>query len=51
MIEDVMMQKLIIVPHLFRRITGSFAFLQHRFISGGFMHSFGSEEMLLYYFW
>ncbi|MDH3348411.1 MAG: hypothetical protein OEM02_10005 [Desulfobulbaceae bacterium] len=38
------------VSHLFCRITGSFVFLPHRFISGCFMQSLGSDEMLLYYF-
>lgn len=45
-----MLQKKIIVPHRVRRITGSFAFLPHRFISGGFMQSLGPDELLLYYF-
>lgn len=48
--EDVMLRKKIIVPHRVRRISGSFAFLPHRFISDGFMKSLGADELLLYYF-
>lgn len=50
MMEDVMLRKKIIVPHRVRRIRGSFAFLPHHFLSGGFMQSLGADELLLYYF-
>ena len=45
-----MLLKKILVPHRVRRINGSFAFVPHRFISGGFMKSLGADELLLYYF-
>ncbi len=33
-----------------RRITGSFAFIEHRFLRHGFWASLGHHELLLYFF-
>lgn len=33
-----------------RKITGSFSWIDHRFISGGFIHDLSREEILIYLF-
>jgi len=37
-------------PHRVRKITGSFAFIEHRFIRNGFFSSLSHQELLLYVF-
>jgi len=37
-------------PHRVRKITGSFAFIEHRFIRKGFFSSLSHQELLLYVF-
>ncbi len=33
-----------------RKIEGSFSWIDHRFISGGFIHDLSREEILIYFF-
>jgi len=35
-------------PHRIRKISGSFAFIEHRFLRDGFWDSLGHDELLLY---
>lgn len=44
------MDKTPICPRRVRRITGSFAFIEHRFLRGGFLSSLTHHELLLYFF-
>ena len=37
-------------PHRIRKITGSFAFLEHRFLRDGFWASLDHQQLLLYLF-
>jgi hypothetical protein len=37
-------------PDRLRKITGSFAFIEHRFLRDGFWESLGHHELLLYVF-
>jgi hypothetical protein len=37
-------------PHRIRKIVGSFAFIEHRFLRQGFWSSLGHHELLLYLF-
>jgi hypothetical protein len=37
-------------PDRLRKITGSFAFIEHRFLRDGFWASLGHQELLLYVF-
>jgi len=39
-----------LVSHRIRIITGSFAFIEHRFLRHGFWSSLGHHELLLYFF-
>ena len=39
-----------LVPHRIRTITGSFAFIEHRFLRQGFWSSLSHHELLLYLF-
>jgi hypothetical protein len=39
-----------LVPHRIRKITASFAFIEHRFLRQGFWSSLGHHELLLYLF-
>lgn len=39
-----------LVPQRIRTITGSFAFIEHRFLRHGFWTSLGHYELLLYFF-
>ncbi len=39
-----------LLPHRVRKIGGSFAFIEHRFLRDGFWASLGSDEQLLYIF-
>ena len=44
-----MVRKRILIPDRVRQVTGSFAFIPHHFLSGGFMASLSREELLLYF--
>ncbi len=39
-----------LVSHRIRIITGSFSFIEHRFLRHGFWSSLGHHELLLYFF-
>jgi hypothetical protein len=39
-----------IYPERIRRIKGSFSWIEHRFLHGGFLEALSAEELLLYYF-
>ena len=41
----------ILNPRRIRRIRGSFGFIQHRFLRGGFLSSLEKNEIVLYLFW
>lgn len=43
-------EKKALCPDRLRRITGSFAFIEHRFLRDGFWASLGHQELLLYVF-
>jgi hypothetical protein len=45
-----MMEKSPLYPERLRKITGSFAFLAHRFVRDGFWTSLSHHELLLYTF-
>ena len=45
-----MIEKRILCPGRVRRIDGSFAFIEHRFLRDGFFASLGHHELLLYAF-
>ena len=45
-----MIVKTVLDPSRVRTITGSFAFIEHRFLRGGFLHSLSHHELLLYLF-
>ncbi len=45
-----MIQKSPLCPNRIRKITGSFAFIEHRFLRDGFFESLGHHELLLYVF-
>jgi hypothetical protein len=45
-----MIEKSPLCPERVRKITGSFAFIEHRFIRDGFWSSLGQHELLLYVF-
>lgn len=45
-----MIEKAPLCPHRIRKITGSFAFIEHRFLQGGFFDSLSHYELLLYVF-
>lgn len=42
--------KWLIDPDRIRKITGSFSWIDHRFISGGFIRNLSREEILIYFF-
>jgi len=44
------MRKILLSPNRVRRIVGSFAFIEHRFLRDGFLETMESEELLLYLF-
>jgi len=48
--EDIMVRKRILVSDRVRQVNGSFAFIPHRFLSGGFLASLSRVELLLYFF-
>jgi len=45
-----MMKNIILCPDRVRRISGSFAFIEHRFLRDGFFASLDHHELLLYMF-
>lgn len=45
-----MVQKYVINPHRVRKLTGSFAYIEHRFLRDGFFSSLSHAELLLYIF-
>jgi hypothetical protein len=45
-----MIEKSPLCPERVRKITGSFAFLEHRFLRDGFWSSLSQQELLLYVF-
>lgn len=45
-----MIEKSPLCPERVRKITGSFAFIEHRFIRDGFWSSLSQHELLLYVF-
>ncbi len=45
-----MIEKDPLCAHRMRKITGSFAFIEHRFLRDGFWASLGHHELLLYLF-
>ena len=48
--RDCRIEKKPLVPHRIRKITGSFAFIEHRFLRQGFWSSLSHYELLLYLF-
>jgi hypothetical protein len=45
-----MMEKVILCPDRIRKITGTFGFIEHRFLKEGFFYSLTHCELLLYLF-
>jgi hypothetical protein len=45
-----MIEKTPLCPQRVRKITGSFAFIEHRFLRDGFLNSLTHHELLLYLF-
>jgi hypothetical protein len=45
-----MMEKVILCPNRVRKITGTFGFIEHRFLKEGFFYSLSHPELLLYLF-
>jgi hypothetical protein len=45
-----MMEKIILCPERVRKITGTFGFIEHRFLKEGFFYSLSHCELLLYLF-
>lgn len=45
-----MIEKTTLCPNRIRKITGSFAFVEHRFLREGFFQSLTHHELLLYLF-
>jgi len=44
-----MIQKKILNPHRVRAITGSFAYVEHRFLKHGFFKRLNHSQLLLYF--
>tara|TARA_Y100000310_G_C20500174_1_gene723571 strand:+ start:528 stop:881 length:354 start_codon:yes stop_codon:yes gene_type:complete len=44
------MRKILLNPSRVRRIGGSFAFIEHRFLRDGFLETMEQEELLVYLF-
>jgi hypothetical protein len=44
------MKKKVLQPDRIRKINGSFAFIEHRFLRDGFFESLTPNELLLYLF-
>jgi hypothetical protein len=45
-----MLEKVILCPDRVRKISGSFSFIEHRFLREGFFHTLTHHELLLYLF-
>ncbi|MFH1953632.1 MAG: hypothetical protein ABIL06_18690 [Pseudomonadota bacterium] len=45
-----MMEKVILCPDRVRKITGTFGFIEHRFLKEGFFYTLTHHELLLYLF-
>ena len=45
-----MILKRILCPQRLRKIEGSFGWIDHRFVTGGFLHELCAVEILLYFF-
>lgn len=45
-----MVEKKPLLPKRTREISGSFAFIEHRFLRDGFWHTLSHQELLLYFF-
>ena len=45
-----MMEKVILCPDRVRKITGTFGFIEHRFLQEGFFYALSHYELLLYLF-
>lgn len=45
-----MIQREPLVPERLRTIQGSFAYIEHRFLRGGFFNTLSHHELLLYFF-
>jgi hypothetical protein len=45
-----MVERRLLCPHRLRKINGSFAFIEHRFLRDGFWASLDRNELLLYLF-
>lgn len=45
-----MIRKIILNPKRVRKINSSFAYIEHRFVSDGFLKRLGHHELLLYFF-
>jgi hypothetical protein len=45
-----MMEKVVLCPDRVRKITGSFGFIEHRFLKEGFFYTLSHCELLLYLF-
>ena len=45
-----MMEKVILCPERVRKITGTFGFIEHRFLKEGFFYTLTHYELLLYLF-
>jgi hypothetical protein len=48
--EASMIQKKILNPLRVRAITGSFAYIEHRFLKNGFLKRLNHKQLLLYFF-
>jgi hypothetical protein len=48
--RSIMIEKAPLIAERVRRISGSFSFIEHRFLRGGFWQSLSHEELLLYFF-
>ncbi len=45
-----MSRKRPIYPHRIRKIRGSFSWIDHHFVHGGFLRALSRDELVLYYF-
>jgi len=45
-----MMEKIMLCPDRIRKITGTFGFIEHRFLKDGFFYSLTHHKLLLYFF-
>ena len=45
-----MVERSALLPRRVRKIAGSFAFIEHRFLQDGFLENLTHHELLLYFF-